>query len=133
FAEVREYRFRIRSGQPHCCQHGPAVSRLPVGPTVHTLFYWRIHDSIASIPGVSSVALCQYSPVGYGWGAGVWVDGHPAPGPNDDNSAAWDRVSAGYLDVIGTPVVRGRGITEEDAPSSRKVAVINEAFAREFF
>ncbi len=95
--------------------------------------YRRIHDSIASIPGVSSVALSQYSPVGYGWGAGVWVDGHPAPGPNDDNSAAWDRVSAGYLDVIGTPTVRGRGVSEEDAASSRKVAVINEAFARKFF
>ncbi len=95
--------------------------------------YRRIHDSITNIPGVSSVALCQYSPVGYGWGAGVWVDGHPAPGPKDDNSAAWDRVSAGYLDVIGTPTVRGRGITEEDTASSRKVAVINEAFARKFF
>ncbi len=95
--------------------------------------YRRIHDSIASIPGVSSVALGQYSPVGYGWGAGVWVDGHPAPGPKDNNSAAWDRVSAGYLDVIGTPTVRGRGISEEDTASSRKVAVINEAFARKFF
>jgi predicted permease len=95
--------------------------------------YRRIRDSITSIPGVSSVALCQYSPVGYGWGAGVWVDGHPAPGPKDDNSAAWDRVSAGYLDVIGTPIVRGRGISEEDTASSRKVAVINEAFARKFF
>jgi predicted permease len=95
--------------------------------------YRRIHDSIASIPGVSSVALCQYSPVGYGWGAGVWVDGRPAPGPTDDNSAAWDRVSAGYLDIIGTPIVRGRGITEEDTVSSRKVAVINEVFARKFF
>src|SRR5260221_6490686 len=95
--------------------------------------YRRIHDSIASIPGVSSVALCQYSPVGYGWGAGVWVDGRPAPGPTDDNSAAWDRVSAGYLDVIGTHIVKGRGITEEDTASSRKVVVINEAFARKFF
>ena len=95
--------------------------------------YRRIRDSITNIPGVSSVALCQYSPVGYGWGAGVWVDGHPAPGPKDDNSAAWDRVSAGYLDVIGTHIVKGRGITEEDTASSRKVAVINEAFARKFF
>lgn len=95
--------------------------------------YRRIHDSVASIPGVSSVALCQYSPVGYGWGAGVWVDGQPAPGPKDDNSAAWDRVSAGYLQVIGTPIVKGRGISEEDAATSRKVAVINEAFARKFF
>ena len=95
--------------------------------------YQRIHDSIASIPGVSSVALCQYSPVGYGWGAAIWVDGRPAPGPNDDNSAAWDRVSAGYLYVIGTPIASGRGISEQDTATSRKVAVINEAFARKFF
>ena len=44
--------------------------------------YRRIHDSLATVPGVSSVALCLYSPQsGGGWGAGVWVDGHPAPGP----------------------------------------------------
>jgi predicted permease len=96
--------------------------------------YRRIHDSIASIPGVSSVALCQYSPLSGGaWGAGVSVDGHPAPGPNDDNSSSWDRVTAGYFDVIGTPIVEGRGLSEEDTATSRKVAVINEAFARKFF
>src|SRR5437588_10321008 len=31
-----------------------------------SLLYRRIHDSIASIPGVSSVALCQYSPLSGG-------------------------------------------------------------------
>jgi predicted permease len=96
--------------------------------------YRRIHDSIASIPGVFSVALCQYSPLsGGGWGAGVWVDGHPAPGPNDDNSTSWDRVTAGYFEVIGTPILEGRGLSEQDTAASRNVAVINEAFAREFF
>jgi predicted permease len=96
--------------------------------------YRRIHDSIASIPGVSSVALCLYSPQsGKGWGTGVQVDGHPIPGPKDDNSAGWDRVTAGYFDVIGTPIVQGRGISEQDTAASRQVAVINEAFARKFF
>jgi len=96
--------------------------------------YQRIHDSVASIPGVSSAALCLYSPQsGGGWGAGVWVDGHPAPGPHDDNSAAWDRVTAGYFSVIGTPIIKGRAISEQDTSVSRKVAVINEAFARKFF
>ena len=66
-------------------------------------------------------------------GRGVWVDGHPAPGPTDDNFAAWDRVTAGYFDVIGNPIVRGRGISEQDTATSRHVAVINEAFARKFF
>src|SRR5256885_12581600 len=61
-----------------------------------SLLYRRIHDSIASIPGVSSVALCQYSPLsGGGWGAGVWVDGHPAPGPKEDNPPSAVRRSAG--------------------------------------
>ena len=95
--------------------------------------YRRIHDSIAGIPGVSSVALCLYSPPGGGWFSGVWVDGHPAPGPRDDNSSSWDRVTPGYFDVIGTPIVKGRGISEEDTAASRHVAVINEAFVRKFF
>src|SRR5438874_3290766 len=95
--------------------------------------YRRLHDAIASIPGVSSVALCLYSPLNGGWGAGVWVDGHAAPGPLDDNSASWDRVTAGFFDVIGNPIVRGRGIASQDGSASRKVAVINEAFARKFF
>ncbi len=96
--------------------------------------YRRIHEAMANIPGVSSAALCQYSPLrGGGWGAGVRVEGQAAPGPKDDNSAAWDRVGPGYLGAIGTQVVRGRGISEEDTATSRNVAVVSEAFARKFF
>ncbi len=102
-------------------------------PAQLSQLYRRIHDSIAGIPGVSSVALCLYSPPGGGWGSGVWVDGHSAPGPRDDNSSSWDRVTPGYFDVIGTPIVKGRGVSQEDTAASRRVAVINEAFARKFF
>jgi len=102
-------------------------------PVQLSRLYGRIHDSIASIPGVSAVALSLYSPPGGGWGSVVWVDGHPAPGPRDDNSSSWDRVTPGYFDVIGTPIVKGRGISEQDTAASRHVAVINEAFARKFF
>ena len=103
-------------------------------PEQLTLLYGRIHDSFSGIPGVSAVALCSYSPLsGGGWGAAVWIDGRPAPGPNDDYFAARDRVTAGYFDVIGNPIVRGRGITEQDTATSPHVAVINEAFARKFF
>jgi predicted permease len=99
-----------------------------------TLLYRRIHESLSSIPGVSAVALCKYSPLsGNNWGSGIWVDGHPPPGPRDDNSASMNRVTAGYFDVIGNPILRGRGISEQDTAASRHVAVINEAFARKFF
>ncbi|HEX4770966.1 MAG TPA: ABC transporter permease [Bryobacteraceae bacterium] len=99
-----------------------------------TPLYQRIHDAIVSIPGVSTVALGVYSPQGgNNWGAGVWVDGRPAPGPNEDIFTFWDRVTAGYFDVVANPIVRGRGITEQDTANSRHVAVVNEAFARRYF
>lgn len=104
--------------------------RLPQLPTL----YRRIHDSLASIPGVSAVALCYYSPMTFAdWGEGVWVDGRPAPGPKDDDYANFNRATPGYLNVIGNPILKGRDISERDIQTSRHVAVINEAFARKFF
>jgi hypothetical protein len=61
------------------------------------------------------------------------VDGHAAPGPNDDTFTAWNRVTPDYFAVIGNAIVRGRGISGEDTATSRHVAVVNEAFARKFF
>jgi predicted permease len=103
-------------------------------PDQLTLLYRRIHDSLLSIPGVSAVALCKYSPLSGGnWGSDIWVDGHPPPGPRDDSFASLNRVTAGYFDVIGNPILNGRGISARDTEASRHVAVINEAFARKFF
>jgi predicted permease len=93
------------------------------------VLYRRIHDSFANIPGVASVASCLHTPLnGDSWNEGVHAEGKPTPGP-----ASWDRVSPGYFDVIGNPIVKGRPINEQDTASSRHVAVINEAFARKFF
>jgi hypothetical protein len=39
----------------------------------------------------------------------------------------------GYFESIGTKIVKGRGITEQDTSSTRNVAVINQTFARKFF
>jgi predicted permease len=99
-----------------------------------TPLYQRLQESLAGLPGIVGVALCTYSPLGgNNWGAGIRVDGHPEPGPRDDNQASWDRVTPGYLGVTGNRILRGRDISEQDTATSRHVAVINEAFARKFF
>ncbi len=96
--------------------------------------YRRVYDSLASIPGVSSVAFCMYSPQsGDSWNSGIFIAGRPAPGPKDDSEASWDRVSTGYFEAIGNPIVKGRPISERDTEASPLVAVVNEAFARKFF
>ena len=99
-----------------------------------TPLYQRIHDSLTAMPGVSAAAVCLFSPLsGNNWGGDVWMDGRPAPGPREESSASMDRVTAGFLDVVGNPIVRGRGITGQDSASSRHVAVVNQAFERKFF
>jgi predicted permease len=95
--------------------------------------YRRLHDSFAGLPGVASVAMCMYSPQSSDWYHSIYVDGQSTPGPNDDNSAGVDRVTSGFFEAIGNPILQGRGITEQDTANSQPVAVVNQAFAKKFF
>jgi predicted permease len=98
-----------------------------------SLLYRRIRESIAAVPGVSSVALSLYSPPVAGWGSGVWVDGRPDPGPREDNFSSWNRVTPSYFEAVAIPMRLGRSLSEHDTANSPKVAVVNESFARKFF
>ncbi|MGD0858455.1 MAG: ABC transporter permease [Terracidiphilus sp.] len=93
--------------------------------------YRQIEDRFSTLPGVASVGLALYSPLeGDNWGYGVVPQGQPVP---KDNGATFDRVSPRFLDSIGVPIVRGRGITEQDTSTSQPVAIVNQTFARKFF
>jgi predicted permease len=106
---------------------GYTVNRLPG-------LYRQLQDRFAALPGVASVSLAMYSPLeGDNWSEGVFVPGHPLPKPNDGSWATWDRVSPNFLDTIGVPVLRGRGITEQDTAATQPVAVVNQAFVKRFF
>ncbi len=103
-------------------------------PEQLTPLYRRIEQAMAAIPGVETEALCIYSPLsGNNWGFDVWVQGHSAPGPGEDAQSGFDRVRAGYFAAIGNPVVAGRVFDDRDNAASQHVAIINEAFAKQFF
>jgi predicted permease len=98
-------------------------------------FYRKLRDGLEAVPGVSRVSFALYSPMeGDNWGETVYIEGQPPPPPgSNENGSSWLRVSDGYFEAIGTRIVKGRGITEQDTASSRNVAVVNETFARKFF
>ena len=94
----------------------------------------QLEDRFSALPGVKAVGMGMYSPLeGDNWGECVIQQGHPAPGPNSHCGSTWDRVSPGFLDSIGVPVVRGRGLTVQDTATSPQVAVVNETFVKRFF
>ena len=96
--------------------------------------YRQIGDSISSIPGVVHMSFARYIPLGGNqWGSCIMRQGHPAPGPNENCFSDWVRVSAGFLDSIGVPIVRGRGFNDQDSADSEQVVLVNQSFARTFF
>jgi len=91
--------------------------------------YRRIQDRFSRLPGVIDESLSLYTAQqGTSWGGSIYVDGR-----SGKQSASWNRVSARYFETIGTPIVRGRGITQRDTADSRGVAVVDELFAQRFF
>lgn len=124
--------FGIQTGNRYVVHLDPAgagynVDRLPG-------LYRQIQERFSALPGVASVALGLYTPLeGNNWSQGVFVQGHPAPKPNEASWATWDRVNPGFLETLGVPMVRGRGITEQDTADSQPVAIVNQSFVKRFF
>jgi predicted permease len=93
--------------------------------------YQRFAERLPQIPGVISSSYSLYSPMrGDNWDFGIQIEGHA---PDERIGASFDRVGPRYFETIGTHLLRGRVIGDEDTPTSRPVAVINETFARKYF
>ena len=95
--------------------------------------YRELQDRLAAIPGVERAALAQYTPLTDNWGEMVIRQGHPMPNNDEHSGSSWDHVAPGYLETLSEPILRGRSITEDDTASTQNIAVVNEAFVKNFF
>ncbi len=94
-------------------------------------FYQDLQDRIATLPGVRAVGATSVLPLSWNENAsGVEVEGHPLRRREDARVVGWRRVSPGYLEALGIPLVRGRVVTAEDRMGTTPVAVVSEAAAR---
>jgi predicted permease len=94
----------------------------------------EIDDSLLQIPGVGMVAPALYAPMsGDNWGEAIRIQGRPEPPATEDTGSSWVRVMPGFFETLGAKIVLGRAITDQDTAATRKVAVINQTFAKRFF
>ena len=94
------------------------------------VFDRQMLDQIRSTPGVDSAAAAAIVPTsGNSSNRTVWMDGSDslqAKGP-------WfNWVSPEYFKTMETPLLAGRDFNDRDTPNSPKVAIVNEAFVRQF-
>jgi predicted permease len=95
----------------------------------------RILDHLDTLPGVSSASISQIrvlSGEGTGWKGTVEVEGYTNR-PEENNWVYLNEIGPRYFRTLETPVMMGREFSEHDLPSSQKVAIVNQSFARYYF
>ena len=93
------------------------------------VLYHQIRDGLQQIPGIASVAYAQYTPMsGSNWEGGVNIEGRE--GGRDQS--VFVRVGPEYFSTIGTRIVQGRAITEQDTATTQPVALVNEEFVKRY-
>jgi predicted permease len=93
-------------------------------------FMARLEDDLTHMPGVTAATLTTGLP-GTGWGQVAAVVEGEVVGAARRPVARHLAVSAGFFDVLGVRMIRGRPITEDDQPGTLPVAVVNQRFVDE--
>ncbi len=95
--------------------------------------YDRLLTRINALPGVRAASISGGPPISQGsWGSPIFIDGH-VPGPDEDISTGLNRVSTGYFDTLGLPLLKGRAIGPQDTENSVQAVVVNQTLAQRYF
>jgi len=90
-------------------------------------------ERIRQVPGVESAALATSPPLsGMGISSSFAIVGQ-AKDPANKPQANVTAVSGDYARTLGTPIVRGRMISDSDAATTPFVVAINETLAKKYF
>ena len=101
--------------------------------SVATLVYQPALERIRNTPGVENAALDTAPPFsGIDMHTSFDILGQPK-NPGEDRGARVTAVSGGYAQLMRTPVIRGRMISDDDTENSPYVITINEVLAQKYF
>ena len=99
-------------------------------PEAQTLLFRRILDSVRVLPGVKSAGAVNPLPFsGDNTGGFVTATETGVARPETQQVAEIDRVSDGYLETMGVPLLSGRLFRADDLDPAREVAIVNDLAA----
>jgi predicted permease len=107
------------------------------------IFYQRLTDDLASVPGIQSVGLAAMRILEDDeWDSSMTVEGY-TPKPGQTPEPFMNAISPNYFRTLGVPILTGRDFTVKDASEvktgpepndwSPTTVIINESFAKRYF
>ena len=94
-------------------------------------FFANLLASLRRLPGVDSAGAASAVPLSHSESISSFrLEGYPNR-PNQMVDARW--VTGQYFDAMGTRLIEGRLLTDDDIAGRQPVVVVNQAFARTYF
>jgi putative ABC transport system permease protein len=101
--------------------------------SVATITYEPVLERIRQLPGVEAAAMATSPPLsGMDLHSSFDILGQPTDRSNQPGARV-SAASGDYAHAMGTPIVRGRMISDSDALTTPFVAVVNETLAKKYF
>lgn len=92
-----------------------------------------LEERVRQIPGVTAAGFNEQGALlGYGGAVYLPLVGQPPDPPDRQRMSESRGVTPGYYAALGTPILRGRNFNAQDTPTSQPVAIVNQAWVREF-
>jgi len=104
-----------------------------LNPTRQKQFSENILHRLENLPGTSSAAVATDLPYNFPGDVHFTLAGHPPSQPSDRPHCGYFAISPGYFATLQIPLLQGREFADSDTTDSPQVAVVNEAFARQYF
>ena len=98
-------------------------------------FHKQALQRVSAIPGVQYAAFAWGVPLtGNNWPATMEIEGQPPAVKESDKTAMPLRaVTEDYFKLMGLPMLGGRGFRSSDESKAPTVAIVNQAFADNYF
>lgn len=94
----------------------------------------NILRELRALPGMTAVgASTSMPPTRIQESEGFEITGQPRSEPGHERMAIFIPMTAGYLDALGIPLVRGRSFDTRDDAKSPQVALVSRELARDYF
>src|SRR3974390_3019591 len=100
-------------------------------------FFQELETKMGRLPGGGLLALSDTLPPSGGmqatFFASIEVPGRPRPSQGTGGMVGWRMVTPSYFEVLGIPIVRGRGFTESDRSLAERPVILSEPLAARLF
>ena len=96
-------------------------------------FYQQLEERLQANGQIESVTIASNTPLQGGFGRKLAIDGKPLQPGEQAPNVTMLTVDPRYFDTMGLPIVRGRGLNDEDGMTGRESAIVNQRFAQMHF